>query len=101
MIPPTEGGATEPASTELVPFDGIAMFLYESDEALNDMLSHPYYLEVVAKDEEVFIDKEAFGQGMVATYIGAHIEAVDKSKDVWVGNATTLAGYQKIFETYL
>lgn len=101
MIPPTEGGATEPASTELVPFDGIAMFLYESDEALNDMLSHPYYLEVVAKDEEVFIDKEAFGQGMVATYIGAHVEAVDKGKDVWVGNETTLAEYQRIFETYL
>lgn len=77
------------------------MFLYESDEALNDMLSHPYYLEVVAKDEEVFIDKEAFGQGMVATYIGAHVEAVDKGKDVWVGNETTLAEYQRIFETYL
>lgn len=101
MIPPTEGGATEPASTELVPFDGIAMFLYESAEALNDMLSHPYYLEVVAPDEEIFIDKEAFGGGMVATYIGAHIEAVDRAKDVWVGNLTTRAEYQEIFESYL
>ena len=89
MIPPTEGGATEPASTELVPFDG------------NDMLSHPYYLEVVAPDEEVFIDKEAFGQGMVATFTGTHVEAVDDAKDVWVGNETTRAEYQRIFETYL
>lgn len=100
-ILPVEAGASEPASNTLVEFDGIAMFLYESAEVLTAMLSHPYYLEVVEPDEHVFIDKEAFGGGMVATFIGNHIEAVNQGKDVWVGDRATRGKYKKLFESYL
>ncbi|KAL6400112.1 hypothetical protein AUP68_15804 [Ilyonectria robusta] len=100
-IPPTAAGASEPDSNELVDFDGIAMFLYASSDVLTAMLSHPYYLEVVEPDEHVFIDKEAFGGGMVATYIGKNIEAVDRAKDVWVGDKATRKKYQKLFKSYL
>lgn len=77
------------------------MFLYASADVLTAMLSHPYYLEVVEPDEHVFIDKEAFGGGMVATYIGKNIEAVDGAKDVWVGDKATRKKYQKLFKSYL
>ncbi|KAJ4219320.1 hypothetical protein NW757_014561 [Fusarium falciforme] len=100
-IVPTEAGASEPASNELVDFDGIAMFLYQSPDVLAAMLSHPYYLNVVEPDEHVFIDKEAFGNGMVATYIGEHVEAVDRARDVWVGDKSTRKKYQKLFNSYL
>ncbi|KAK7432179.1 hypothetical protein QQZ08_001124 [Neonectria magnoliae] len=100
-ILPTEAGASQPASNNLVVFDGIAMFLYSSPDVLTAMSSHPYYLEVVEPDEHIFIDKEAFGGGMVATYVGEHIEAVDRSKDVWVGNKATRRKFQKLFKSYL
>ncbi|KAF5552881.1 hypothetical protein FMEXI_2661 [Fusarium mexicanum] len=99
-IVPTNAGATEPVSNELVDFDGIAMFLYESSDVLIDMLSHPYYVNVVEPDEHVFIDKSAHGNGMVATYIGEHIDAVDDAKSVWKGDKKTLAKYQKLFKKY-
>ncbi|KAH6869521.1 EthD domain-containing protein [Thelonectria olida] len=100
-ILPTEAGASEPASKKLVDFDGIAMFLYESPEVLAAMLSHPYYIDVVEPDEHVFIDKNAFGGGMVATFVGNHIEAVDRGKDVWVGDRVRRKKYKKLFESYL
>jgi hypothetical protein len=100
-ILPVEAGASEPTSKKLVDFDGIAMFLYESPEVLTAMLSHPYYTEVVEPDEHVFIDKNAFGGGMVATFIGNHIEAVDRGEDVWVGDKITRRKYKKLFESYL
>ena len=100
MIIPTEGNSTEPTSTDLVPFDGIAMFLYESPDVLGAMLSHPYYTDVVLPDENKLIDKEAFGGGMVATYIGAHVEVIDGDKDVWVGDKELRTKYQKLFEQY-
>ncbi|KAF9766327.1 hypothetical protein IL306_001282 [Fusarium sp. DS 682] len=99
-IVPTNAGAIEPVSNDLVDFDGIAMFLYESADVLTDMLSHPYYVNVVEPDEHVFIDKSAHGNGMVATYIGEHIDAVDDAKSSWVGNKKTLSKYQKIFKKY-
>ncbi|KAL7756413.1 hypothetical protein ACKLNR_013406 [Fusarium oxysporum f. sp. zingiberi] len=99
-IVPTDAGATEPVSNNLVDFDGIAMFLYESADALIDMLSHPYYVNVVEPDEHVFIDKSAHGNGMVATYIGEHIDAVDDAKGVWKGEKKTLSEYQKLFKEY-
>lgn len=77
------------------------MFLYEDPEVLAAMLSHSYYVDVVEPDEHVFIDKEAFGAGMVATYVGTHIEAVDGGKDVWLGDPATRDEYQRLFETYL
>ncbi|KAF4968616.1 hypothetical protein FSARC_4040 [Fusarium sarcochroum] len=99
-IVPTDAGATKPVSNKLVDFDGIAMFLYESPDFLTAMLSHPYYLQVVEPDEHVFIDKSAHGNGMVATYIGAHIEVVDDARNVWAGDRRTRAKYQKIFDSY-
>lgn len=77
------------------------MFLYETPEVLEDMLAHPYYLEVVEPDEQEFIDKNAFGAGMVATFIGTHIEAVDGARDVWVGNEETRQKYEQTFEEYV
>ncbi|KAH7205535.1 EthD domain-containing protein [Fusarium oxysporum] len=99
-IVPTDAGATEPVSNNLVDFDGIAMFLYESADVLIDMLSHPYYVNVVEPDEHVFIDKSAHGNSMVATYIGEHIDAVDDAKSVWKGDKKTLSKYQKLFKEY-
>ncbi|RKL34047.1 hypothetical protein BFJ72_g9534 [Fusarium proliferatum] len=99
-IVPTDAGATQPVSNQLVDFDGIAMFLYESSDVLIDMLSHPYYVNVVEPDEHVFIDKSAHGNGMVATYIGEHIDAVDDAKSVWKGDKKTLSKYQKLFKKY-
>ncbi|KAF4344003.1 hypothetical protein FBEOM_2047 [Fusarium beomiforme] len=99
-IVPTGASATEPVSNELVNFDGIAMFLYESADVLTDMLSHPYYVNVVEPDEHVFIDKAAYGNGMVATYIGEHIDVVDDAKSVWVGDKETLSKYQMLFKKY-
>ncbi|KAK1658244.1 EthD domain-containing protein [Colletotrichum godetiae] len=101
QILPTEAGSTVPASTVPVDFDGIAMFLYKSPEVLTAMLSHPYYLAVVEPDEHVFIDKSAFGNGMVATFVGTDIEIVDGKQDVWVGSQATREKFQKIFESYL
>lgn len=100
MILPTDAGSEVPASTEPVDFDGMAMFLYESAEVLTAMLTHPYYLEVVEPDERVFIDKTAHGGGMVATFIGKHIEVVDREKDVWVGDDATRIKYQQLFNSY-
>ncbi|KAM0327988.1 hypothetical protein ACHAQA_005387 [Verticillium albo-atrum] len=99
-IPPTAGGATEPSSNELVDFDGIAMFLYEAPEVLVAMLSHPYYLAIVEPDEHVFIDKAAPGGGMVATYIGNHVEIVDRARDVWVGDDAQRIKFQQLFDSY-
>lgn len=90
-----------PASTVPVDFDGIAMFLYKSPAVLTAMLSHPYYLAVVEPDEHVFIDKGAFGNGMVATFVGTDIEIVDGKQDVWVGSQATREKFQRIFESYL
>ncbi|KAJ4258079.1 hypothetical protein NW762_008219 [Fusarium torreyae] len=100
-IVPTDAGATKPVSNKLVDFDGIALFLYESPNDLTDILSHPYYIQVVEPDEHVFIDKSAHGKGMVATYIGKHMEAVDDTRSVWVGDRKTRAKYQKLFNSYL
>jgi hypothetical protein len=76
------------------------MFLYKSADVLAAMLSHPYYVEVVEPDEHVFIDKNAFGGGMVATYIGTHIEVLNHARDVWVGDEATREKYQDIFDSY-
>ncbi|KAG7112774.1 Conidial pigment biosynthesis dehydratase EthD like protein [Verticillium longisporum] len=99
-IPATVAGAAEPVSNELVDFDGIAMFLYEAPEVLGAMLSHPYYTAVVEPDEHVFIDKSAPGNGMVATYIGNHVEVVDRARDVWVGDDATRIKFQQLFDSY-
>ncbi|KAH6672727.1 EthD domain-containing protein [Plectosphaerella plurivora] len=100
MILPTDAGSEVPAATEPVDFDGMAMFLYESADVLTAMLTHPYYLEVVEPDEHVFIDKTAHGGGMVATFIGTHVEVVDREKDVWVGDDATGIKYQQLFNSY-
>ncbi|GKU06391.1 hypothetical protein FLAG1_07987 [Fusarium langsethiae] len=99
-IVPTDAGASAPASNKLVEFDGIAMFLYESPDDLTAMLAHPYYIDVVEPDEHVFIDKYAYGNGMVATYIGENIEVVDDERSVWVGDKKTRNKYQKLFKSY-
>ena len=65
------------------------------------MLRHPYYIDVVEPDEARFIDKEAFGKGQVATYVGTHISAVDDNRDDWVGNNTIRDKYRKLFQSYL
>ncbi|KAE8320133.1 EthD domain-containing protein [Aspergillus transmontanensis] len=91
----------QPANTTLVSFDGVAMFLYPDPSALTAMLSHPYYIDIVEKDEETFIDKSAYGDGMVTTYVGKNVEVVDEGSNVWVGDATTAEKYQKLFESYL
>ncbi|WZH49756.1 EthD domain-containing protein [Fusarium acuminatum] len=99
-IVPTNAGATEPASNNLVDFDGIAMFLYQSADVLTDMLSYPYYIEIVEPDEHTLIDKSAHRSGMVATYAGEHIEVVDDSQNIWEGDRKTLAKYQRLLGTY-
>ncbi|PCD27347.1 hypothetical protein FGRA07_02486 [Fusarium graminearum] len=99
-IVPTDAGASAPASNNLVDFDGVAMFLYESADDLTAMLSHPYYIDVVEPDEHVFIDKSAYGNGMVATYIGENIEVVDDERSVWVGDEKTRNKYQRLFKSY-
>lgn len=76
------------------------MFLYESADDLTAMLSHPYYIDVVEPDEHVFIDKSAYGNGMVATYIGENIEVVDDERSVWVGDKKTRNKYQRLFKSY-
>jgi hypothetical protein len=76
------------------------MFLYQSADVLTDMLSHPYYIEIVEPDEHILIDKSAHGSGMVATYIGKHVEVVDNSQNVWEGDRKTLVKYQRLFRTY-
>lgn len=76
------------------------MFLYEAPEVLGAMLSHPYYTAVVEPDEPVFIDKSAPGNGMVATYIGNHVEVVDRARDVWVGDDATRIKFQQLFDSY-
>lgn len=86
---------------EPVEFDGIALFLYQDPAALVEMLSHPYYIDVVEPDEHKFIDKEAFGVGMVATFIGTHVEAVDDAQDVWQGATGVRNKYDDLFESYL
>ncbi|KAH8883715.1 hypothetical protein GQ53DRAFT_663250 [Thozetella sp. PMI_491] len=101
MVLPTAAGSTTPNSTVPVEFDGIAMFLYKSADVLTAMLSHPYYLEVIAPDEAVFIDKSAFGNGMVATWIGTNIEVTENGLDVWEGNSTYGGYYQRLFNSYL
>ncbi|KAK6813232.1 hypothetical protein RU639_011106 [Aspergillus parasiticus] len=101
MIPPTASGADQPANTTLLSFDGIAMFLYPDPSALTAMLSHPYYIDVVEKDEETFIDKSAYGDGMVATFVGNNVEVVDERSNVWAGDAATAEKYQKLLESYL
>lgn len=100
-ILPTDAGADGPSSTELVEFDGIAMFLYESPEALTAMLSHPYYINVVAADEARFIDKSAPGNGFVAMFVGTNIEVVNRAEDVWVGDQDQREKFQKLFNSYL
>jgi hypothetical protein len=100
QILPTEGGSLRPASNMTVEFDGIAMFLYKSADVLTAMLSHPYYIDVVEPDEHVFIDKAAFGSGMVATFIGSQVEVVNERKDVWVGDESVRALYQEMFDSY-
>lgn len=99
-ILPQVAGEPSPSSDELVGFDGIAMFLYPSADVLVAMLSHPYYTDIVEPDERVFIDKSAPGGGMVATYIGKHVEAVNRGHDVWLGDRETIKKYQDIFNTY-
>lgn len=76
------------------------MFLYESADDLTAMLAHPYYTDVVEPDEHVFIDKSAYGNGQVATYIGEHIEVLDDKRNVWVGDKKTQKKYQKLFNSY-
>ncbi|KAH7174813.1 EthD domain-containing protein [Fusarium flagelliforme] len=99
-IVPTDAGAEAPVSNQLVDFDGVALFLYESADDLLAMLAHPYYIEVVEPDEHVFIDKSAHGNGQVATYIGEHIDVVDNEKTVWVGDKKTKKKYEKLFKSY-
>ncbi|KAH7322387.1 EthD domain-containing protein [Stachybotrys elegans] len=100
QILPTAGGSSRPASNVTVEFDGIAMFLYKSADVLTEMLSHPYYINVVEPDEHVFIDKAAFGTGMVATFIGSQVEVVNERKDVWIGDESVRAQYQEVFDSY-
>lgn len=82
MIPATEPGSTEAASADLVPFDGIAMFLYKSQEVMDAMLTHPYYAEVIQPDEAKLIDKNAFNGGQIATFTGSQVAVLDDKKDV-------------------
>jgi hypothetical protein len=76
------------------------MFLYQSADVLTNMLSHPYYIEIVEPDEHILIDKSAYGSGMVSTYTGEHIEVVDDSRNIWEGDRKTLAKYQRLLGTY-
>lgn len=76
------------------------MFLSPSSDTLAQMLAHPYYIEVVAIDEAVFIDKEAYNSGMVATFAGRHVDVVESAADVWVGNETVRAKYRALFADY-
>lgn len=99
-ILPTEAGATRPSSDELVDFHGIALFVYDRPEDLEAMLSHQYYIDVVEPDEGVFIDKEAPGGGMVATYIGRNVEVVNNPRGVWPGDEETRVKFQELFDSY-
>ncbi|GKT47615.1 uncharacterized protein ColSpa_07796 [Colletotrichum spaethianum] len=101
QILPTLVGQDAPSSNVPVEFDGIAMLLYPSVEVIHAFVTHPYYVDVVEPDEHSFMDKSAFGAGMVATFRGSHVEVVDDNKYVWAGDQATRHKYQELFETYL
>lgn len=98
----TNASVATPEDNVPVDFDGIATFLYSRPEDLAAMLAHPYYLEVVAPDEARFIDKAAPGGGMVATFVGTTVDAVDGGADAWVaGDEETRQEYRRVFQTYV
>ena len=100
MILPQAAGSPEPESRELVGFDGVALFLYTNPDDIAAFVAHPYYKEVVAPDEAVFIDTQAYNGGMVATYVGPHVDVVEGGDDVWAGDDGTRAEYQALFDKY-
>ncbi|GKT52763.1 ethyl tert-butyl ether degradation [Colletotrichum tofieldiae] len=101
QVLPTLVGQDAPSSSVPVDFDGIAMLLYPSVEVIHAFVTHPYYVNVVEPDEHVFMDKSAFGAGMVATFRGTHTEVVDENESVWTGDPATRQTYQELFEKYL
>ncbi|KAJ0162940.1 hypothetical protein CTA2_3789 [Colletotrichum tanaceti] len=101
QVLPTLVGRDGPSSGVPVEFDGIAMLLYPSVEVINAFVTHPYYADVVEPDEHNFMDKSAFGAGMVATFRGAQIQVVDDNEYVWTGDPATRQTYMDLFETYL
>ncbi|KZL86880.1 hypothetical protein CI238_09235 [Colletotrichum incanum] len=98
---PTLVGQDAPSSNVPVDFDGIAMLLYPSVEVIHAFVTHPYYVNVVEPDEHIFMDKSAFGAGMVATFRGTHIDVVDDNEYVWAGDQATRQTYQELFEKYM
>lgn len=98
---PTLVGRDEPSSEVPVEFDGIAMLLYPSVEVIHAFVTHPYYTDVVEPDEHNFMDKSAFGAGMVATFRGTQIEVADDNEYVWTGDRATRQLYMDLFATYL
>ncbi|TID02474.1 hypothetical protein CH35J_004803 [Colletotrichum higginsianum] len=101
QVLPTLVGRDEPSSEVPVEFDGIAMLLYPSVEVIHAFVTHPYYTDVVEPDEHNFMDKSAFGAGMVATFRGTQIEVADDNEYVWTGDRATRQLYMDLFATYL
>ena len=52
-------GPESTSNTELEKWDGCATFELKSLEAFEAACRDPYYLEVIAKDEDKFVDKAA------------------------------------------
>lgn len=77
----TAENSTEP-SGELFHFDGI--FFAEVPLHINfaDAYQDPYYREVIAPDEHVFVDKSGNNDAILATYEGRTVTIVDHGKSV-------------------
>lgn len=102
-ILPQDAGEDNPASNLPTSFDGIATFRYPNDTALENMLAHRYYTEVVAVDEARFIDREAHNSGQVAVFISAIYDVVGNhaaSGNVWNGDKAIKGYYEALFQKY-
>ncbi|KAF2794195.1 hypothetical protein K505DRAFT_242652 [Melanomma pulvis-pyrius CBS 109.77] len=60
----------ENSSTEAIEFDGIAMTLIPSMDAIAKRSDDPYFTEVIEPDEARFLDRDSPGKGIIAIFYG-------------------------------
>lgn len=66
--------------THPVEFDGIAMFTVPSLEQFKAAFKDPYYINVIEPDEQVMLDKDGPGSGVIASFQGPMHDIVSAAK---------------------
>jgi hypothetical protein len=68
--------------TEPIEFDGIALFLVKSLDSFLQAFKDPYFINVIEPDEQILLDKDGPGGGIMASWQGRLVSITKDGKSV-------------------